>query len=181
MKNIAKEIGEFTDSYSVCVPSADSWLRDTLSGFLMNMDANVEAFAAAVQADENLASGFNAVGFSQGNSIIRGYIQKYNDPPVLSFLSVHGTVSGVTSLPNCDPAGSRGSLCQVGAEARGRLQRARARLVVVWGAQLSPGRGGLPVSLRASRRALRCSLRSQPPRSTRVSPHQIPFHVGRAP
>jgi palmitoyl-protein thioesterase len=40
------------------------------------MDASVDVFAAKIQADPNLALGFNAIGFSQGNSLIRGYIQK---------------------------------------------------------------------------------------------------------
>jgi hypothetical protein len=37
----------------------------------------VDVFAAKIRADPKLANGFNAVGFSQGNSLIRGYIQKY--------------------------------------------------------------------------------------------------------
>jgi hypothetical protein len=38
---------------------------------------SVDVFAAKIRADPKLANGFNAVGFSQGNSLIRGYIQKY--------------------------------------------------------------------------------------------------------
>merc|ERR1711907_744904 len=47
-----------------------------------------------------------------GNSLCRGYIQKYNDPPVQTFLSVHGTVSGVAGFPNCNPDGLLGPVCK---------------------------------------------------------------------
>ena len=56
----------------------------------------VDVFAQKIKADKNLVNGFNCIGFSQGNSLCRGYIQKYNNPPVITFLSVHGTVSGVS-------------------------------------------------------------------------------------
>ena len=49
--------------------------------------------------------------FSQGNSLCRGYIQKYNDPPVQNWLSVHGTVVGVAGFPHCNPHGLFGLVC----------------------------------------------------------------------
>jgi hypothetical protein len=33
-------------------------------------------------------------GVWQGNLIIRGYVQRYNDPPVQSFISMHGPMMG---------------------------------------------------------------------------------------
>jgi palmitoyl-protein thioesterase len=78
----------------------------------MPMDKNVDVFAANIRKDAKLKNGFNCVGFSQGNSLCRGYIQKYNDPPVRNFLSVHGTVSGVAGFPNCDPTGALGPVCK---------------------------------------------------------------------
>ena len=66
--------------------------------------------------DAQLKDGFNCVGFSQGNSLCRGYIQKYNGvgayPAVQNWLSVHGTVSGVAGFPNCDPDGLLGPVCK---------------------------------------------------------------------
>jgi len=46
------------------------------------MDHQVEQFARVVRADPKLKDGFNAMGMSQGNTLIRGYIEMYNDPPV---------------------------------------------------------------------------------------------------
>jgi len=68
--------------------------------------------AAAPPLGHTARPGFNCVGFSQGNSLCRGYIQKYNDPPVITFISVHGTVSGVAGFPHCNPAGLLGPVCK---------------------------------------------------------------------
>jgi len=110
MKQITQIIGTTLGTYAVCVPTGNR-LTDTTNGFLMTMDHNVDKFAEGIRKDKNLKDGFNCVGFSQGNSLCRGYIQKYNDPPVSNFLSVHGTVVGVAGFPNCDPAGLLGPVC----------------------------------------------------------------------
>ena len=111
MKDITKLIGAKLGTYATCVPTGNR-LTDTTNGFFMTMDKNVDVFAANIRKDPKLAGGFNCVGFSQGNSLCRGYIQKYNDPPVANFLSVHGTVSGVAGFPQCDPAGLLGPVCK---------------------------------------------------------------------
>lgn len=67
----------------------------------MNLDDQVDYFAQVVQQDPHLTKGFNAVGYSQGNLIIRGYIERYNSPPVLNFISMHGPMAGVASFPGC--------------------------------------------------------------------------------
>jgi len=53
------------------------------------------------------------VGFSQGNSVIRGYIQDYNEPTVSTWISVHGTVVGVASFPECNPESLLGPVCKL--------------------------------------------------------------------
>lgn len=110
MKQITADTGKHIGSYSVCVPTGDNVISDTINGFLMNMDKSVDVFAEKIRKDPNLQGGFNAVGFSQGNSLIRGYIHKYNNPPVRNVLHVHGTISGVSGFPQCNPAGN--SLCK---------------------------------------------------------------------
>jgi len=122
MKSITHGIGQKTGSYARCVPTAGNILTDTVDGFLKNMDKSVDYFAAKIQADPKLKDGFNAIGFSQGNSLIRGYIQKYNDPPVNAFISVHGTVMGVAALPSCFEQGKPlGLICKAVAEVLGDL------------------------------------------------------------
>jgi palmitoyl-protein thioesterase len=113
MKSITAAVGKHVGTYSVCIPTGPDLQSDTNNGFFMTMNDNVDVFAKAIQNDTNLANGFNAVGFSQGNSVIRGYIQKYNNPPVSTFLSVHGTVVGVASFPKCNPSGLLGPACKL--------------------------------------------------------------------
>ena len=75
----------------------------------MDMDTSVDTFAEKVKADKKLENGFNCVGLSQGNNICRGYIQRYNDPPVSTHLSIHGPLVGVAALPSCQ---ERDDVCQ---------------------------------------------------------------------
>ena len=103
MKSITKEAGTHMGVYSTCIPTGDDRIRDTINGFLLNMDKSVDVFAAAVKADPKLAGGFNAIGLSQGNQLIRGYIQKYNNPPVNAYLSICGINAGVAAFPQCNP------------------------------------------------------------------------------
>jgi len=122
MKSITKAVGKHTNSYSVCVPTGNNIIMDIINGFLMNMDKSVDVFAEKVRNDTELKNGFNAIGFSQGNSLIRGYIHKYNDPPVNVFLSVHGTINGVSGFPQCNPAGPiEKAICEPLAELLGDL------------------------------------------------------------
>lgn len=121
MQSITKESGEYMGVYSVCIPTGDTRLEDTLNGFFMDMNESVDVFAEKVKADSNLAGGFNCVGLSQGNNICRGYIQRYNDPPVNTHLSIHGPVAGVAALPHCYPDGSHGTLCQDISDLLGKL------------------------------------------------------------
>jgi len=115
MKEITELIGKQTKNTAKCIPTGNR-LSDTPNGFFMTMNKNVDVFADKIKQDKVFANGFNCVGFSQGNSICRGYIQKYNGvsgyPPVINFLSVHGTVSGVAGFPNCNPKGLLGPVCK---------------------------------------------------------------------
>lgn len=120
MKQITELIGTQTNQYSVCIPTGNR-ITDTTNGFFMNMDKSVDVFAEKIRADPKLADGFHCVGFSQGNSLCRGYIHKYNNPPVKTFLSVHGTISGVAGFPNCNPDGLLGPVCKELAKLSGDL------------------------------------------------------------
>ena len=122
MKSITELAGDTVGVYAVCVPTGDTWLKDTLNGFLLDMDSSVDVFAAAVRADPQLSGGFSAFGLSQGNNLIRGYIAKYNDPPVRVFMSINGINAGVGAIPDCSPQGAViGGVCEAIAEVCGAL------------------------------------------------------------
>jgi len=88
-------------AYVLNVQIGDSNIADIMNGFIMNLDDQVDYFANVVQSDVHLKNGFNAVGYSQGNLVIRGYIERYNNPPCLNFISMHGPLAGVGSFPGC--------------------------------------------------------------------------------
>eukprot|EP00933_Yihiella_yeosuensis_P039492 TRINITY_DN33541_c1_g2_i1.p1 TRINITY_DN33541_c1_g2~~TRINITY_DN33541_c1_g2_i1.p1 ORF type:complete len:358 (-),score=87.27 TRINITY_DN33541_c1_g2_i1:39-1112(-) len=103
-KMMAKAANAYVHSVELCSkPDQLSGCpaEDQQNGFFMVMDKEVDQFARVVRADKNLTGGFNAIGFSQGNAVIRGYIHKYNDPPVKNFISMHGVLMGVAGLPQC--------------------------------------------------------------------------------
>ncbi|KAK3250801.1 hypothetical protein CYMTET_39835 [Cymbomonas tetramitiformis] len=122
MKSITEASGNRLGVYATCIPTADNWITDTIGGFLKNMDKSVEYFAKRVRADPKLKNGFNAFGLSQGNNVIRGYITKYNDPPVHTFMSICGINAGVGAFPECSPSTPVvGSVCSAITEVLGDL------------------------------------------------------------
>lgn len=120
MKSLTEEAGLTVGAYAVCIPTGDTRISDTINGFFLNMDASVDVFAANIRADPQLANGFNAFGLSQGNNLIRGYIQKYNDPPVHTFMSICGINAGVGAFPSCPPK-ETGGFCRALTEILGDL------------------------------------------------------------
>merc|ERR1711907_417392 len=103
MKSVTQAAGNHLGVYSTCIPTGGSQIMDTIDGFLLNMDKSVDAFKKKVDADPKLKNGFDAFGLSQGNNVIRGYITKYNDPPVRNFMSICGINAGVGAFPQCSP------------------------------------------------------------------------------
>merc|ERR1711907_611676 len=103
MKSVTQAAGNHLGVYSTCIPTGGNQITDTIDGFLLNMDKSVEAFKKRVDADPKLKNGFDAFGLSQGNNVIRGYITKYNTPPVRNFMSICGINAGVGAFPQCSP------------------------------------------------------------------------------
>ena len=119
MINIGKHTSQLLNGvYVTCIPTGDTKTEDTTNGYFMNMDESVDVFASKVARDPNLAGGFHAVGFSQGNNVIRGYIARYNTDTdtdanaaapnkinnvVHTFLSVNGVNAGEGTVPGCFP------------------------------------------------------------------------------
>jgi palmitoyl-protein thioesterase len=81
--------------YSVC-----STVADGVSSITTVLDKQIDEFTASVRADPKLANGFTAVGLSQGNLVLRGYIQRVNKPPVHKFVSICGPHNGVGTCPD---------------------------------------------------------------------------------
>merc|ERR1712070_627412 len=122
MKSVTQAAGNHLGVYATCIPTGSSQIMDTIDGFLLNMDKSVDAFEKRVDADPKLANGFDAFGLSQGNNVIRGYITKYNDPPVRNFMSICGINAGVGAFPSCSPQMPVvGAVCKALTEVLGAL------------------------------------------------------------
>ena len=105
MQHITKHVSDLLGgTYSTCIATGKNQAEDTKNGYFLNMDASVDVFAQAVALDPELQNGFHAIGFSQGNNVIRGYISKYNNPPVDTFISINGVNAGEGAVPNCFPS-----------------------------------------------------------------------------
>jgi len=70
-----------------------------LDSLIMGMNDQVDAFAQAIQSDVKLQNGFNLIGHSQGGLITRGYVERYNDPPVHNLISWAGPQMGQFGMP----------------------------------------------------------------------------------
>lgn len=85
----------------------------------MHMDDQVQTYCDNVRNDPNLANGyinkqndyfiliynisiirFNAIGFSQGTLITRGYVERCNDPPVFNYIGWVGPQDGIIFYNN---------------------------------------------------------------------------------
>eukprot|EP00736_Rhodelphis_marinus_P012037 Rmarinus@m.25903 len=102
MMSLKELIEESLDTYVLNLQIGETWFEDSMNSFFMNFDDQVDYAAEVIRSDPALADGFNAIGYSQGVHVIRGYIERYNDPPVRSFISMHGPIAGVAALPYCD-------------------------------------------------------------------------------
>ena len=58
-----------------------------------------EDLRRAIQSDPNLKNGFNVIAHSQGGLIARYYIERYNDPQVLTYISWGAPQQGVFGTP----------------------------------------------------------------------------------
>jgi len=87
---------DFPNIYTLNVEIGDG--KD--SSLLMDINKQVESFAATVAADPSLRSGFNLVCHSQGGLICRAYLERYNNPPVHNFVSWAGPHAGVFGVPD---------------------------------------------------------------------------------
>ena len=65
----------------------------------LNVYHQVKCFKREVQNDPKLKNGFNLIAHSQGGLVSRFYMQRYNDPQVLTYISWGSPQQGVYGLP----------------------------------------------------------------------------------
>jgi len=105
--DFTEQIGDYLQTYSVCIPTGETREEDVYNSFFMGMEKSVDVFAENILKDPQLQGGFHAIGVSQGNILIRGYIIKYihkeGYPKVHTYMSISGVNAGVGAFPYCGP------------------------------------------------------------------------------
>jgi len=71
-----------------------------LPSLFLDLNLQIEQFAQIVANDTKLKNGFNLIGWSQGGIITRGYIERYNNPPVYNWISWAGPHGGQYGVPS---------------------------------------------------------------------------------
>jgi len=115
---IARIVNAYVHNVELCsdhgssTKLSDCSSEDLDNSLLMPMDDQVDQFARVVSANSQFNDGFNAIGFSTGSTVIRGYIHRYNNPPVKTFVSIHGPMMGVSGLPPCPTSSRLEAICR---------------------------------------------------------------------
>lgn len=74
--------------------------KDTLNGFFMPVNDQVEVACQQIQKDAKLKNGYNAMGFSQGGQFLRAVAQRCPQG-MKNLLSFGGQHQGIYGLPKC--------------------------------------------------------------------------------
>jgi palmitoyl-protein thioesterase len=88
--------------YVYSIEIGDTVEQDEMNGFIMNANDQIDYVCNKLSSDPKLASGFNAIGFSQGGQFFRGYVERCNYPPVHNLVSIGGQHQGVFGFPKCN-------------------------------------------------------------------------------
>eukprot|EP00698_Gefionella_okellyi_P003196 TRINITY_DN1298_c0_g1_i2.p1 TRINITY_DN1298_c0_g1~~TRINITY_DN1298_c0_g1_i2.p1 ORF type:complete len:300 (+),score=41.63 TRINITY_DN1298_c0_g1_i2:104-1003(+) len=84
---------------------------------LMPLTAQANLVCSLLKDDPMLTSGFNLIGFSQGGLVNRGFLQRCNDPPVLTFITWVTPHAGVYGAPfvnfECHEYLGNATLCEL--------------------------------------------------------------------
>ncbi|XP_045159476.2 palmitoyl-protein thioesterase 1-like isoform X2 [Mercenaria mercenaria] len=89
------------DVYVRSLEIGSSIEEDTLNGFFMNVNDQINMVCQKLATDKKLQAGYNAIGFSQGGQFLRAVAQRCPTPPMLNLISVGGQHQGVFGLPHC--------------------------------------------------------------------------------
>lgn len=77
--------------------------KDSHASLFGSLDEQVQFACEQIANVPELADGFDAIGFSQGGLMLRGYIERCNDPKVGAFLTFGTPHNGVADFPPCKP------------------------------------------------------------------------------
>merc|ERR1711862_130040 len=71
-----------TDAYVLSLQIGDNAIDDTLNGFFLDTNAQIEMVCKQIAEDPELQNGYNAIGLSQGGQFLRAVAQRCPNPPM---------------------------------------------------------------------------------------------------
>ncbi|KAL7274686.1 hypothetical protein RUND412_002408 [Rhizina undulata] len=71
---------------------------DRSASFFGLVDDQLSTVCAQLSSIPELATGFNAVGFSQGGQFLRGYVERCNSPPVKTLITFGAQHNGISDF-----------------------------------------------------------------------------------
>ncbi|RKP27660.1 palmitoyl protein thioesterase, partial [Syncephalis pseudoplumigaleata] len=74
---------------------------DRKASFIGSINKQIDGVCEKLKQIPELRDGFNAIGFSQGGLLMRGYVQRCSDPPARSLITLGAPHMGVTEVPGC--------------------------------------------------------------------------------
>uniref|UniRef100_A0A0K8SM21 Palmitoyl-protein thioesterase 1 n=1 Tax=Lygus hesperus TaxID=30085 RepID=A0A0K8SM21_LYGHE len=78
----------------------DGIVEDTMNGFFMNANKQVEEACRLIRTDSRLQGGYNAIGFSQGGQFLRAVAQRCPNG-MKKLISFGGQHQGIYGFPHC--------------------------------------------------------------------------------
>jgi palmitoyl-protein thioesterase len=90
-------------TYVHLIRLADDGSGDRSATFFGNVTQQIELVCAQIAADPILrtAPAINALGFSQGGQLLRGYIERCNAPPVHNLVTFGSQHNGISEFESC--------------------------------------------------------------------------------
>ena len=101
MGSVKSMVEKELSTYVLSLKIGTSLISDTLNGFFMDVNEQIEMVCNIIKNDNQLQEGYNAIGFSQGGQFLRGLAQRCPNPPMKNLISVGGQHQGVYGLPHC--------------------------------------------------------------------------------
>ena len=79
----------------------DNESQDKRASFFGKINDQVDKVCKDLKLVKGLQNGFNGVGFSQGGLMMRAYLQRCNDPPILNLVTFGSPHAGLQFNRGC--------------------------------------------------------------------------------
>jgi len=105
MGAVKDRIQSVLGTFVLSIKIGASLKEDELAGFFGDVNKQVESACEQIAAQEELAGGYNAIGFSQGGQFLRAVLERCQhragQPKMRALVTMGGQHQGIMSPPHC--------------------------------------------------------------------------------